>query len=650
MYSSRKTQGESMSNRGFSGKLSLEDKKFLENLATTCRGDILKMTTLAASGHPGGSMSSIDLYLTVYKFANINPDNVNDLERDRVVVSHGHTSPGVYSALGRNGFFNIDNAIAYFRLAGSIYEGHIERMVKGVEWTTGNLGQGLSAACGMAIAGRANNLDYNIYVFMGDGEQQKGQISEARRFAVKYNLKNITAVVDYNRLQISGDITKVMPQNIKDEYIADGWVVIEIDGHNFDEIYDAFCKAQAIDRPVMILANTVMGKGVSFMENIADYHGKPLSKEQLVDALKELGIENDIEKYEKKRKEFVYNKDEHKIFRSGVKVSKGMPKVYSADIKIDNRSAFGNAIADMVHFSVTDKSLTPIITFDCDLAGSVKLDKVMKEFPERFIQSGIQEHHTAVAAGAASVNGVVSVFADFGVFGVDETYNQQRLTDINDGNLKVITTHVGIDVGEDGKTHQCIDYVGAMRNIPNFKVLVPADPNQTDRLVRYAVSEYGNYLVAMGRSKLPVITKEDGSVFFDEDYEYVYGKIDIIRDGKYPLITYGTMTSYALKVREVLLKEGIDLAVINIASPLCFDIFRIKKYLDSGYVFTYEDHLSSSGIASTLSLLAMENGLSFKLKTFGPTNYAYSGKPEEIFKLLKIDPISVAESIKEFLK
>ncbi|MDK2792671.1 MAG: transketolase, partial [Deferribacteres bacterium] len=371
-----------MKNRGFSGKLSLEEKESLQRLATVCRGDILKMTTLAGSGHPGGSMSSIDLYLTVYKFANITPENFRMIDRDRVVVSHGHTSPGVYSALGRSGFFNIDDAIAYFRLAGSIYEGHIERMVNGVEWTTGNLGQGLSAACGMAIAGRANKLDYNIYVFMGDGEQQKGQISEARRFAVKYNLNNITAVVDYNRLQISGDIEKVMPQNIKDEYIADGWVVIEIDGHNFDEIYDAFVRAKSIDRPVLILANTTMGKGVSFIENIADYHGKPLSLEQLDLALKELGVENDVEKYAKKRKEFVYKKEEHTIFRYDTRVKKGVPKVYPADVKTDNRSAFGNAIADLVQLASISKDSTPIVTFDCDLAGSVKLDKVMKDFPE----------------------------------------------------------------------------------------------------------------------------------------------------------------------------------------------------------------------------------------------------------------------------
>lgn len=637
-----------MTKRGFNGELASHEKSELDNLSKVCRGDILKMTTLAASGHPGGSMSSIDMYLTVYKFANITPENVKSLDRDRVIVSHGHTSPGVYSALGRNGFFDIDESIAYFRLAGSIYEGHIERSVNGVEWATGNLGQGLSAACGMAMAGKAQNKDFDIYVFMGDGEQQKGQISEARRFAVKFGLKNITAFVDYNKLQISGKISEVMPQNIKDEYIADGWVVFEIDGHNFEEIYCTIAKAKTIDRPVMILAKTTMGKGVSFMENIHDYHGKALTNEQLEKALLELGLENDLEKYKNLRKQFRYNKNEHIIHRYPINVPKSNPKIYKSDIKTDNRSAFGTAITDMVQLSkMSDKNST-ILVFDCDLAGSVKTDGILKNFPENFVESGIQEHHTAVMAGAASVNGVISVFADFGVFGVDETYNQQRLTDINDGNLKVITTHVGIDVGEDGKTHQCIDYLGATKNIPGFKIIVPADPNQTDRAVRYAISNYGNFLIAMGRSKIPVITKKDGTEFFDEDYNFEYGKFDILRDGKYPIFTYGSMSFNALKVYE-LLKGVVDLAVINISTPNDFEMNDVEKYLKSGLAFVYEDHLASTGFGSNLALKSMEKGLSFKLKTFGVTNYGYSGTPDEILKIMKLDPETVANQIKSIV-
>jgi len=629
-------------------KLSEAEIKELEKLAVLCRGDILKMTTLAGSGHPGGSMSSIDMYLTVYKIANISPENYRSLDRDRVIVSHGHTSPGVYSALGRNGFFDIDEAIAYFRLAGSIFEGHIERMVPGVEWTTGNLGQGLSAACGMALAAKHLGVQYDVYCFMGDGEQQKGQISEARRFAVKYNLDNLIAFVDYNKLQISGDITEVMPQNIKDEYIASGWAVLEIDGHNIKEIAEAIYQAKKISRPVLILAKTVMGKGVSFMENKEVYHGKPLSEEQLDAALKELGLENDLEKYKEMRKQFVFDESAHEIFRYDVSVDTGFSKTYGIDISMDNRSAFGNAITELVQINMANNK-TQVIVFDCDLAGSVKTDKVAKEFAENFYEAGIQEHHTAVCAGAASVNGVVPFFADFGVFGIDETFNQQRLNDINDTNLKVVTTHVGIDVGEDGKTHQCIDYIGAMRNLYGFKVIVPADPNQTDRAVRYAAKEYGNFLIAMGRSKTPIISDENGNPFFGEDYEFKYGKIDIVRDGEIPLFSYGSMLSRAIKVHEIVKSANKNLAVLNVSTPFKLDEEVLEKFKDSKIWITYEDHNINTGLGSILADYIAERGYGIKLIKFGVKNYSYSGKPDQIFELIGLAPEAVAADILTYL-
>jgi transketolase len=166
-------------------------ERFAE-IARVARGDILKMTTMAGSGHPGGSMSSIDTYVVLYSCANVDPSRPRMKERDRIVISHGHTSPGVYMALGRTGFFDIDEAICTFRTTGSRYEGHVERCVPGVEWSTGNLGQGLSAGCGFALAGRLNRLDYQVFVVMGDGEQQKGQISEARRFGRSSRLTGTT--------------------------------------------------------------------------------------------------------------------------------------------------------------------------------------------------------------------------------------------------------------------------------------------------------------------------------------------------------------------------------------------------------------------------------------------------------------------------
>ena len=276
----------------------------LTNLSKQARAAILSMTTLAASGHPGGSMSSIDLLLALYAVARHDPKNPQRPDRDRIVVSNGHISPAVYSALALNGYFSLDKAVSQFRLWGSIFEGHIEREVPGVEWSSGNLGQGLSAGAGMALASRINSIPYRVYVMMGDGEQQKGQISEARCFALKYGLNNLCAIVDYNGLQISGDIKDVMPQNIRANWESDGWQVLEIDGHDFSQIFSALESSKNSTVPVMILAHTVMGKGVPFMENQAKYHGSALSEEQLAEALKILGASNRLGEYKKLRAAF----------------------------------------------------------------------------------------------------------------------------------------------------------------------------------------------------------------------------------------------------------------------------------------------------------------------------------------------------------
>jgi len=629
--------------------MKIEDKIEFRKLSNLCRGDILKMTTLAESGHPGGSMSMVDMLLSVYNFANISKDNYTDQERDRIIVSNGHTSPGVYSVLGRYGFFNIDEAISFFRLAGSIFEGHIERTVPGIEWSTGNLGQGLSAACGFAVARRLLKKDFGIYVFMGDGEQQKGQIGEARRFAAKYGFSEITAFIDFNQLQISGNINEVMPQNIADNFLSDGWEVMHINGHDPDELYNSIIKAKTIEKPVAIIAHTVMGKGVSFMENRAVYHGKTLSYEQLEEALEELELENDIEKYINLRKDFRYNKDSHKIYRHKNNVVAGSPNVYTVEVKMDNRSAFGSALYDTVAHNVTN-DLSKIAVFDCDLASSVKTGKIWEDFSENFFESGIQEHHTATMAGAASLSGIVSLFSDFGVFGVDEIYNQQRLNDINDTNLKLVTTHVGLDVGEDGKTHQCIDYIGTMRNLYGFKVILPADPNQTDRAVRHAMVNYGNYLIAMGRSKIPVISDSEGSPLFAKDYDFEYGKIDVVKDGDVPLLTYGTMLQRSLKVFDILRTKNIELAVLNVSCPFNIDRETLKRYLKKGLVFVYEDHNCNSGLGSIISNYICSNGLAAKVVTFGVTGYAYSGKPDDIYRLMGIDHESVALKIEKEIK
>ena len=518
--------------RGFADKnMTDEWQKKLTEMARVARGNILKMTTLAASGHPGGSMSSIELFLTLYNFANVDPTDPSRDDRDRIIVSHGHTSPGVYSALAASGFFKAEDAIAGFRQAGSPFEGHVERSVPGIEWGTGNLGQGMAVGIGKAIYSRLSGKDFHTYVLMGDGEQQKGQISESRRIAVKYKLSRLTALIDYNRLQISGNIADIMPQNIVEEWKADGWQVIEIDGHDFGQIYEALHKAANNDgAPVMILANTVMGKGVSFMENVAGFHGAPLKSDRIGEALQELGVENDIEAYREKRGQGVVGRFAIKRPKYPQVVT-GDAVTYEPEAKMDARGAFGKALLSVAEANMGRDGFVMGV-FDCDLASSVKTDAFAKKFPESFFQFGISEHSTATAAGSLSAESAVSVWADFGVFGVDETYNQARLNDINHSNMKLFCTHCGINVGEDGMTHQCIDYFGLLNSTYGWKVITPADPNQTDRIVRYVLSNPGNFAVIMGRSALPIVTDENGQPFFAGDYEYRYGRMETIRKGE----------------------------------------------------------------------------------------------------------------------
>ncbi|MBN2018289.1 MAG: transketolase [Candidatus Cloacimonetes bacterium] len=619
-------------------KRSIEE---LNEMSKLCKGDILKMTTIAKSGHPGGSMSSLDLYLALYASAHITPENLTDENRDRIIISHGHTAPGIYSVLGRFGFFDINDVIACFRKAGSIFEGHIEPDVPGIEWATGNLGQGLSAGAGFALAGKQKGLSYNVYVCMGDGEQQKGQLGEARRFIKKYDLTNVTALVDYNQLQISGSVHDVMPQNIADNYISDGWDVIEINGHDFHQIFDALDRAHKNPNPTVIIAHTVMGHGVSFMENDEGFHGKALTYEECVKALQELDLENDLNKYIKVRENF-FPSPHNEISVIYPHIYNMGEMFYSKDKKVACRSAYGCALADIAELNTN----VQFAVFDCDLAGSVKTSQFAKVFPARFYQGGIQEHNTAVVAGAMSKENIITFFSDFGVFGVDETYNQQRLNDINNTNLKLVTTHVGLNVGEDGKTHQCIDYISLMSNLFCFKIVIPADGNQADKIIRYIATQPGNFYVPIGRSGTAIITDEDGNEFYGKDYGFQYGIADHLRHGKYAtLVATGVMVEKAVQVHEILRDQGIKLDVWNISSPTDINQDDLKEISKNKIVFTYEDHNVHTGLGAILSAKINQIGIQARVHPFGVNRYGISGSSEEVYSYLHLDPESISADI-----
>lgn len=265
-------------------------KKKLAITACKVRMGIIEGVHAAKSGHPGGSLSIADT-LTYLYFAKMNvyPDKPDEPQRDRFVLSKGHTAPALYSTLAQRGFFSTDE-LKSLRHIGAMLQGHPCITIPGVDMSSGSLGQGISAACGMALAGKISNDTYHVYTVLGDGEIEEGQVWEAAMFAAHYKLDNLTAIVDNNGLQIDGKIEDVMsPYPIVDKFKAFGWHVIEMDAHDFDSIEAAFAEADKISgQPVAIIQKSVKGKGVSFMENNVSWHGAAPNDEQFETAMSEL--------------------------------------------------------------------------------------------------------------------------------------------------------------------------------------------------------------------------------------------------------------------------------------------------------------------------------------------------------------------------
>ena len=272
-----------------------KNKQELMDMAKIIRKDIVSMLTESASGHPGGSLSAADVVTTLFfNEMNIDPKNPKMADRDRFVLSKGHAAPVLYSALARRGFFDPKELLT-LRKFGSNLQGHPNMNdLPGIDMSTGSLGQGISAAVGMALAGKTDKKDYRVYALLGDGELEEGQVWEAAMCAAHYKLDNLTIFIDFNGLQIDGDITKVMnPSPIDKKFEAFGWNVLVIDGHNYDEILEAIEKVKNHKgQPTAIVCKTVKGKGVSFMENEASWHGTAPSKEQCEKAIAEIGGEN----------------------------------------------------------------------------------------------------------------------------------------------------------------------------------------------------------------------------------------------------------------------------------------------------------------------------------------------------------------------
>jgi transketolase len=608
-------------------QLTQDQLDFLTAFRLSCSHSIIAMLKQSQSGHPGGSLSALDFINLIYAF-------IISQTGEKVIVSNGHISPAVYSTLAEMSYIPKQEVIDTFRQVGSIFEGHITRHVPGVWYGTGPLGIGASVATGMAHAAKFKNSDETIYAVVGDGECQEGIVYEMMHNANKYQLNNLIMFMDYNAVQLSGSLEEVMPVDFPAIFKSAHWNVIDVNGHDPQALWNAIHEAkQSTNAPTLILGRTVMGKGVEFMEgegqeHRATWHGKTPSVEECEEILK--GLETS-EEQRQTLDDFVANniqwqpEEPYALEKNPTQIDAGEATVLPVDKVTDCRSAYGNALKDLA-----DKN-PEIIGMTADLGGSVKTDVMKKEHPDRVIEVGIAEQHMVSCAGGLSIAGLVPFCSTFGAFTTSRAKDMARVNDINKANVKMVSTHCGLSVGEDGPTHQAIDDMGSFHGFFHTTILEPADPNQCDRMIRYAAKTYGNFYVRMGRAKLPIITKEDGSVFYDENYEFTPG-CDMLREGSdITILAAGPMVEKVLNVRKKLEGEvSMEVIVMNSLSHLdsAMIVESLKK---TGKGLTIEDHNIKTGYGHTVAALLGDESVSVQLKHMGVTEYQLSGKAPELY-------------------
>ena len=584
----------------------------LDDAANRMRGYDLVALHAAGSGHAGGTLTIMDITAALYlRVANHDPKNPNWEDRDRIVWSTGHKAPSLYLGLAFAGFCAVEDVVTLRKLS-SPFQGHPHWLkLPGVEASTGSLGQGLSIAVGLALAARLDKKQHKIFCIMGDGEQQEGQVWEAAMEAGHYKLDNLIAIIDCNRLQIDGWVKDVMEvEPLAAKYSAFGWDVLRINGHDMDQVVDALEQAKAVKgRPVMILADTVKGKGVSFMEDQAGWHGKAPNYEELIKALEELGLTDEIPVQALLDRAKQYQADVDR------KLDRKMPRFahnywWNADdtmkVKMEpTRKGFGQSLAE----NGDDER---VVCLGLDISGSITISDFYAGKPERkkrWISLGIAEQSATSAAAGLAREGKLPVFGTYATFAAARNLDQIR-TSICYGNFNVMIAgaHGGVSVGPDGATHQALEDLFAMQGLPNMSVVVPCDSVETRKATSYLLLRHqGPKYIRFAREATPVVS--------DEKTPFVFGRANVIRlrhegpsfleafetvlassyinEGEdLSIVACGPMVPEAMRAAYILRKEfGYQSRVLNLHTLKPIDAEAIVRAArETGIVITAEEH------------------------------------------------------------
>jgi len=610
-------------------------KNDLEKLSKLIRYYILTSTTEAGSGHPSSSLSAVDLMTALmfgghFKTDLANPESSNN---DRLIFSKGHASPLFYALYVAAGKVS-EKELLTLRKFGSCLEGHPTMEFPYTEVPTGSLGQGLSVGAGMALNAKVDKLSYNTFVLLGDSEMAEGSVWEAMQLASYYKLNNLVGILDCNRLGQRGETMHghdVAKYQKKCE--AFGWQTMVVDGHNMGEILKAYEQASlSVDKPVMIIARTLKGKGVSVLEDKDGKHGVALKREELEVAIKELGEVNksvvgEIEKPEESENRRIGESEiGHMQFTN-----------YLKEKFVATRKAYGNALTNLVEVD------NRVIVLDAETSNSTYADMVKKNHPEKFFEMYIAEQNMVGVALGFSRRGKIPFVSTFAAF-LTRAYDQIRMSALAQSNIKFIGSHAGVSIGEDGSSQMGLEEIAMFRALPETVVLYPSDAVSTEKLVFEAVKHKGNVYIQT--------TRKEASIIYNNEEKFEIGGSKTIKSSASDVATVigaGVTLHEALGAYEELKKEGINIRVIDLYSIKPLDLETLKKAAqETKIVITVEDNHHEGGIAEAV-LYGLNDliGISVKFKALSVKKIPHSGKPEELLAFEEIDKNAIIKVIKK---
>jgi transketolase len=605
----------------------------LEQLARLIRYFSLISTTEAGSGHPTSSLSAADLMTALlfgetFRFDVDRPEHPNN---DRLIFSKGHASPLFYSLWAAAGKVT-EQELMTLRKFGSPLEGHPTMAFRYTEAATGSLGQGLAIGLGMALNAKfIDKLPYKTYVLLGDSEMSEGSQWEAMEIAAYYKLNNLIGIIDVNRLGQRGETMYGHDLSVYEKRVSSfGWETIVIDGHSMMEIIDAYGKALSVqNKPVMIIARTVKGKGVSFIEDKNGWHGKALNKEELKRALEELGpIDTSLRGDIRKPEDLAPDRREP---------GKVPEPSYPADKPVATRRAYGNALARIA------PAFPDMVVLDAEVSNSTFSEIFKEKYPERFFEMFIAEQNMVGAALGLSRMGKIPFISTFAAF-FTRAFDQIRMSQYSDANIKFCGSHAGVSIGEDGSSQMGLEDIAMFRTVLNSVVLYPSDAVSAERLVQEAAGRHGIFYIRTTRGNTPLI--------YGTGEKFPVGGSKVLRESdgdEVAVIGAGITLHEALAAYEELKSEGILIRVIDLYSVKPVDDKTLRQAaMVTKAMITVEDHFAEGGLGEAVRTEMAD--VDIPIFSLAVRKMPKSGKPEELLDYEEISRNAITKKVREILR